>query len=47
MNDKRKKDAKWESGKTSMSNLTKEERRKRLGLLPSEEELYRMKKKEE
>ena len=37
--------AKWKSGKTSMSNLTKEERKKRLGLIPSDEELDRMEKK--
>jgi hypothetical protein len=36
---------KWKSGKTSMSNLTKEERKKRLGLIPSDEELDRMEKK--
>jgi len=43
--DKQKKGAKWKAGKTSMSTLTKEERKKRLGLIPTDEELERMKKK--
>ena len=32
------KKAKWKSGKTTMSELTLEERKKRLGLIPTEEE---------
>jgi hypothetical protein len=32
------KKAKWKSGKTTMSELTREERKKRLGLIPTEEE---------
>ena len=43
--DKQKIGAKWKAGKTSMSTLTKEERKKRLGLIPTDEELERMKKK--
>ena len=43
--DEGKKEAKWKSGKTSMSALSKEERKRRLGLVPSDEELERMKKK--
>jgi len=43
--DKEKKGAKWKAGKTSMSTLTKEERRRRLGLIPTDEELERLKKK--
>ena len=43
--DKPKKGAKWKAGKTSMSTLTKEERKKRLGLIPTDEELERMEKK--
>lgn len=39
------KGAKWKAGKTSMSTLTKEERKKRLGLIPTDEELERIKKK--
>ena len=35
----RKKGAKWKADETSMSELTPEERGKRLGLLPSEDEL--------
>ena len=41
----RKKGAKWKAEETSMSELTPEERRKRLGLLPSEDELEESKKK--
>ena len=33
-----KKKAKWKSGKTTMSELTPEERKKRLGLIPTEKE---------
>ena len=43
--DKQKNGAKWKAGKTSMSTLTKDERKKRLGLIPTDEELDRMKKK--
>jgi hypothetical protein len=41
----RKKGAKWKADETSMSELTPEERGKRLGLLPSEDELEESKKK--
>ena len=41
----RKKGATWKAEKTSMSELSPEERRKRLGLLPTEEELEELKKK--
>lgn len=41
----RKRGAKWKAEETSMSELTPEERSRRLGLLPSEEELERSKKK--
>lgn len=41
----KKKGAKWKADETSMSELTPEEREKRLGLLPSEEELAESKKK--
>ena len=43
--DEQKKGAKWKAGKTSMSTLSKEERKKRLGLIPTDEELDRMKKR--
>jgi len=41
-----KKGAKWKAERTSMSELSPEERRKRLGLNPTEEELEAIKKKE-
>ena len=41
----RKRGAKWKAEETSMSELTPEERSRRLGLLPSEKELERSKKK--
>ena len=41
----RKQGAKWKADETSMSELTPEERGKRLGLLPSEDELEESKKK--
>lgn len=41
----KKKGAKWKAEKTSMSELTPNERKKRLGLIPTEEELELIKKK--
>jgi hypothetical protein len=38
----KKKGAKWKAKKTSMSKLSREERKKRLGLIPTEEELDRI-----
>ena len=40
-----KKGAKWRAEETSVSNLPTEERRKRLGLNPTDEELEALKKK--
>jgi hypothetical protein len=40
----KKKGAKWKADKTSMSKLSRDERRKRLGLVPNEEELERIRK---
>ena len=40
-----KKGAKWKADKTSMSKLSRDERRKRLGLVPTEEEHERIRKK--
>ena len=37
--------AKWKADETSMSELTPEESKRRLGLLPSEEELEESRKK--
>ncbi len=42
-----KKGAKWKAERTSMSELSPEERRKRLGLNPTEEELEAIRKKRE
>ena len=42
---KQKKGVKWKAGTTSLSALSKEERKKRLGLIPTDEELERMRKK--
>ncbi|MGD2200394.1 MAG: hypothetical protein PVJ38_02025 [Candidatus Bathyarchaeota archaeon] len=39
------KDAKWKAEKTTLSELSPEERKKRLGLEPTEEELEILKKK--
>jgi hypothetical protein len=39
------KGANWKADETSMSELTPEERKKRLGLLPSEDELEESRKK--
>jgi len=39
------KKAEWEAGKTSMSKLSPEERKKRLGLIPTEEEMELIRKK--
>jgi len=41
----KKKGAKWKAEKTSMSKLSRNERKKRLGLIPTEEELERIRKK--
>ena len=41
----KKKGAKWKAEKTSMSKLSQEERKNRLGLVPTDEELNRIKKK--
>ena len=40
----KKKCAKWRAEKTSISELSSEEQKKRLGLLPTEEELEELKK---
>lgn len=40
-----KKGAKWKAERTSMSELSPEERRKRLGLKPTEEELEAIEEK--
>lgn len=42
----KKKGAKWRAEETSISELPPEERRKRLGLNPTEEELEALKKKD-
>ena len=41
----KKKSAKWKAEKTSMSKLSPNERKKRLGLIPTEEQLRLIKKK--
>jgi len=41
----RKKGAKWKAEKTSMSELSSEERKKRLGLLPTDKELNEINRK--
>lgn len=35
----------WKAGKTSMSELTLEEKKKRLGLIPTDEEMELIRKK--
>ena len=40
-----KKGAKWKAGKTSVSELSSEEQRKRLGLNPTDEELEEIESK--
>ena len=42
-----KKGAKWKAGETSISKLPPEEQMKRLCLLPTEDELKRLKQKDE
>lgn len=39
------KKVKWKAGKTSISELTLEEKKKRLGLIPTEEEIAIIRKK--
>lgn len=41
----KKKGARWRAEKTSMSELSDEEKKSRLGLLPTEEELKEIKRK--
>lgn len=36
---------KWKAGKTSLSELTLEEKKKRLGLIPTDEEMELIRKK--